>query len=450
MENELKGKVLVGLGDSLMYGAHLERNEPWLALMGEKHEMEWHNHGVSGSSCATSDIVKCRPLWIRLRDEVTYPHVDYFVIQGGANDCCHNVPIGDNTDNLGDREDTVDEVPTFKGALNYMINTVKFRWPGVRLLMMTNYNRKVRVSKTGHLDEEYVYAMLELARFRGVPCIDNYHGVGIDLRTPELAGTVTDYGWAATSDNHISPAGNRFLLPIYEQALLKLNEPEDPLKGKTIIGLGDSLMYGYRLERDQPWIALLGEKHRMDWHNYGKNGRPAASAAEKGDKVIWKLLRTEITAEKHPHVDYFVLQGGANDRRFDTPPGDVTDNLSDHDDIVPAEIPTFSGAINYMINTVKSRWPGAKLLLLTNYKRRSELSPSGISDEDYVNAMLAVAKYRGVPVLDCYHDIGLDIRDPAEAGTETDFAWAEANERHLSPAAYRWLTPIFERKLLEI
>ena len=226
--NDLNGKVLVALGDSLTYGAHLKREQTWVNLLGEKYGMDYRNCGVSGSTISTSDVTTSRPMWMRLRDDLTVevlPHVDYFVLQGGANDCWHNVPLGEKTDNLADFGDSIPadgEVPTFCGAINYIINTVKTRWPGVRLLLLTNYNRKVRVSATGHTDEEYVDRMVEMARFRGVPVVDNYHEVGIDLRDPARAGTVTDYAWAATSDSHISPEGYKWLLPIYEKKLLEI------------------------------------------------------------------------------------------------------------------------------------------------------------------------------------------------------------------------------------
>ena len=219
---ELNGKIIVGLGDSLMRGQHLQPYEAWLALMGEQYGMEYHSHCISGTSVASSDITKGPPMWKRLRDEITYDHVDFFVLQGGANDCAHNVPIGVNDDNLGDFGDVTGEIPTFKGALNYIINTVKIRWPGVKLLLLTNYDRKFRVSDMGLRDEAYVDAMVELARYRGVAVVDNYHEIGLDLRNPKQAGCVTDYGWAATPDSHLSAAGHRWLMPVYAKKLTEL------------------------------------------------------------------------------------------------------------------------------------------------------------------------------------------------------------------------------------
>lgn len=225
---------------------------------------------------------------------------------------------------------------------------------------------------------------------------------------------------------------------------------ENRLEGKTIIGLGDSLMYGYKLDRDKPWIAILGEKHHMDWHNYGVNGSTCATPPEDDPKVMWRRLRDEVTKEKHPHVDYFIIQGGANDRNKNVPVGRITDCWNDHDDTVKGEIHTFCGSLNYMINTVKTRWPGARILMMTNYRRRDAVSEIGTVDQDYVDAMIAVARNRNVPVMDNYYSLGIDLREPAAAGTVTDHAWAVNTECHLSEEAYRWLAPIYEQRLLEI
>ena len=219
---ELNGKTIVALGDSLMYGAHLERNEPWLALLGEAYQMQAYNHGVSSTSVASSDITKAPAMWKRLRDEITYDHVDYFVLEGGGNDRRHNVPLGENHDNLADFGDVQGEIPTFKGAINYIINTVKTRWPGCRMLLMTNVKRKMKANDLGLTDEAYVNAMVEMAKFRGIPYIDNYHDIGVDFRTPRLAGCVTDYDWAALPDNHISAEGYRWLMPLYARKLMEL------------------------------------------------------------------------------------------------------------------------------------------------------------------------------------------------------------------------------------
>ena len=227
----LRGKTMIGLGDSLLFGQGIEQKDTWFNRLGEAFSMNYHNYGVSGTTVAESDVPD--PMWRRLsRIFAENPVCDYFILEGGANDMWHSVPLGAKwlTDERGApiRNDRLGTVPctdtnTFCGAINYIISEVKTHYPRAKMLILTNYNRKVR-QKNGLRDEDYVNATVEVAKYRGIPVIDNYHDIGLNFCDPEIAGFPTDFAWAGTSDgtSHISAEGHEFLLNIYYQKLISI------------------------------------------------------------------------------------------------------------------------------------------------------------------------------------------------------------------------------------
>lgn len=228
LSNILLGKTIIGLGDSLLYGQGVggDNSKTWFGKLTTNYGMTGYNYGISGNTIGTipaeyAEQDDTMPMWQRISDIFEQvPSCDYFVLLGGANDCWRNVPIGTMTDTTG---------ATFMGAINYIITYIRENYRNAKgkrakLLLMTNYNRKLRTSATGHTDEEYVDAMLEVAHYRGIPCIDNYHDVGLDLRRENDVGYATDAKWACdwnegTTTNHLSEEGYNYLLPIYEKKL---------------------------------------------------------------------------------------------------------------------------------------------------------------------------------------------------------------------------------------
>jgi len=214
-----------------------------------------------------------------------------------------------------------------------------------------------------------------------------------------------------------------------------------PLYGKKLTVMGDSLIYGNKLGPGGTWSNTVALKYGMAYENLGKNGDPVGHPAD-GTGMVDRL--DSIPAD----TDYFVLDGGANDRNDRIPLGE--DDSTDTG--------TFCGALNTIITAFRQKCPRAKFLLLTNWQRFAGANSLGLTDLDYVNAMLRVAALRCVPVFDNYHGCGITFFD------ENQLAWIDEakdrqklvdgqityyeNVKHFSLAAFEWLTPLYE-KLLE-
>ena len=209
----------------------------------------------------------------------------------------------------------------------------------------------------------------------------------------------------------------------------------DILQGKTLVALGDSLIYGNKLGNDFTWPNLLGKKCGMTVHNFGKNGNPVAKQ-EREPQQIPMCIRY---ADMPDGADYVVVLGGANDRRLRVPiGGNDSDNIA-----------TFKGALNVLIAGLTKKYPKAKILFMTNYNRYPEINELGLSDIDYVVAMQEICAKWSLPCFDNYHGCGISFQNPAH------LAWMdeglslglEQPNRHFSKEAYEWLLPKYEALL---
>lgn len=209
------------------------------------------------------------------------------------------------------------------------------------------------------------------------------------------------------------------------------------LYGKTIIGVGDSLLSAHTLGKKYSWLNLLGSKYKMKTYNCGRSALPVANTPERPTSMI-KMCK-EIKREVK-NADIIILQGGANDQRVNVPLGDINSTKRN----------TFCGALNETITFFRKNYPHAKIFCMTNYARRKAANDLGLYDLDYVNAMLQVCKKRHIPCFDNYHDSDVDFfSDEWRAwGSESAYL-GEGLNYHFSPAAYRKLLPIYEAFILK-
>lgn len=208
------------------------------------------------------------------------------------------------------------------------------------------------------------------------------------------------------------------------------------LDGKTLAALGDSLIYGSRLGNEKTWVNLLGKKHGMKVYNYGENGNPVARQEIEPERVPMCDRCLELPAD----ADYIVILGGANDKRLHVPIGEMTMENRD--------AATFAGALNLLLERVTQRSPKARLLLMTNYNRWPSKNRLGLSDIDYVDAMLQIAGLWSLPCFDNYRNSGISFQNPAQlAWIDEGLSLGTAANHHFSEEAYRWLLPRYEAAL---
>lgn len=207
----------------------------------------------------------------------------------------------------------------------------------------------------------------------------------------------------------------------------------DILYGKTLVAIGDSLIYGSKLGNEATWVNKLGKKHSMTVYNYGINGNSIA-CTDKQDQIPMCVRY----ADMNPEADYVVVLGGANDRRLDVP-------LGENDSTDPY---TFKGALNQMIEGLVEKYPRAKLLFMTNYRRWDKPNTLGLTDLDYVIAMEEVCHVHGIPCFNNYYNIGICFYHKAHNEWMDEGMVLEGkSNRHFSDEAYTWMMDRYEAVL---
>lgn len=199
------------------------------------------------------------------------------------------------------------------------------------------------------------------------------------------------------------------------------------LYGKTIVGLGDSLMYGMGLDRDKPWLALCGIKNNMKYYNCGINGKKIAGTDGIANEFETLLQNNNVPDE----IDYIVIDGGANDNANGISIGESTDTT----------VTTFKGAMNVLIQKILDKYPKVKILFLTNYSRYP-------GDINFVDAMIERCEYYSIPCFDNFRKSGINFLNPDNFHTKRNLIFENQQyKKHFSEAGYEYLLPIYENLL---
>lgn len=200
------------------------------------------------------------------------------------------------------------------------------------------------------------------------------------------------------------------------------------LKGKTMVAIGDSLFEGNLLGKPYTWVNKMATVHGMYVYNYGKNGNTLA----KQERETANAPMCERYEKMHPEADYVVVLGGANDKRLDVP-------LGENDSTDPT---TFKGALRQMILGLTAKYPKAKILFMTNYNRWPSKNALGLSDIDYVDAMLEICALYAIPCFDNYRQSGISFQNPNQlAWIDEGLALGRPENHHFTGEAYDWLLP---------
>lgn len=244
----------------------------------------------------------------------------------------------------------------------------------------------------------------------------------------KICGQVTYY---STGQNPVITADNLTddTIIYYESDFYSDDIKSSPLYGKTITGMGDSLMYGSITGNDAIWLHLLALKYNMTEHNLGINGNAFTHGAGSGTPMSERYSSI-------PSSDIIVVEGGANDKNSNVPIGTVTDT----------ENTTFAGALNTVITGIRAMYPKATLLFLTDYNRYSSHYRA------YADMMIEVCKYRSVPVFDNVSDANVALTESSMAEWQDEgLALTGTANLHFSPECYkRELLPKYEAKLLSL
>ena len=197
------------------------------------------------------------------------------------------------------------------------------------------------------------------------------------------------------------------------------------LKGKIVDFLGDSITEGVGVTdiENRRYDNQLHRRFGFAAHyNYGIGGTRLAHQSAPSEKPRYDLCFCGRAYNINPTADLIVVYGGVNDYIH----GDAYFGTSN--DRTPE---TFCGAVYFLMNTLKSLYPGKPIVFMTpahcNFKGVSdkEVSPRAMKKPDaqplsaYVEVIKARGKEFDIPVLDLFEKLGIDANNEDEKARYT-------------------------------
>ncbi len=187
------------------------------------------------------------------------------------------------------------------------------------------------------------------------------------------------------------------------------------LRGKKLVFLGDSITEGYSpsCPEDVYW-NVLARRTGAICKNFGISTTRIARQQNPRDEVAapWDHQHFSTRVDQlDEDADAVIVFGGTNDfDHGDAPLGTFDDRTLD----------TFYGALHTLCIQLLERYPTKEIVFLTPLHRVGEDSPSTQKRNgcaplrlvDYRNAILDVAEYYSLPVLDLYAVGGMQPRVP--------------------------------------
>lgn len=184
-------------------------------------------------------------------------------------------------------------------------------------------------------------------------------------------------------------------------------------KGLSINFLGDSITEGCVATcAENTFVEIVARKCAFSVaRNYGIGGTRVARQHTASPNPITDRDFCQRVNEMDPAADVVIVFGGTNDfGHGDAPLGTFQDRTAD----------SFFGACHVLFQSLLTRYPQAKIVVLTPLHRNNETNPLGDGRKtapcpplsDYVQAIRQTAQFYDLPLLDLFGQGILDPNDP--------------------------------------
>ena len=233
--------------------------------------------------------------------------------------------------------------------------------------------------------------------------------------------------------------------------------PEDKLKGKTVIWNGDSICQG--ATATGTWADRIAAKNQLKaWKNYGVGGGTIT------ENVLYQsgAIRHSVSASldqmhsDYPDADYIILEGGTNDAdllgRFvaNVPPSDFG-NVDPENFDGPFDRETFCGALESIFYRAKLLWPDAKICFIVAQKMGLNAATSA-NRYAYFKAAMDICEKWDIPYINLWDDCELDptlpqMYDPDKSKEENDNLSMYRDGQHLTSAGYDLTADLIDKWL---
>lgn len=184
------------------------------------------------------------------------------------------------------------------------------------------------------------------------------------------------------------------------------------LEKKKIVFLGDSITEGTGVQDPANiYWNILSRETGAQCFGYGIGGTRIGVQREPSWNPQFDRHFASRIDDMIPNADIVVVFGGTNDfGHGDAAFGTMNDRTEE----------TFCGAMHCLLQKLIARYPLAQIVVMTPLHRLvehyvyNELGVRAVADlEEYVNAIIQISAYYGIPVLDLYRVSGLQPTVPA-------------------------------------
>lgn len=386
---ELFGKSMYSDGDSIADGS-VTNKISYAHLIAEKYSMNLTSKAVGNTTIAVRDgqVSSIVGRVLNMTDEY-----DYILLNGGTNDVTYNVPLGEIAEgtNVTFTEETR---KTTLGALEEICQFLNTNYcKAKKLFIFTN----ARVDGTFAKTKETNSKMKKVLNKYGISYIDISEITSLGIWNDEIK---SEYFVDSIHPN--AKAYEDFYVPCIEKALLYGSYggsggstiPASTSTFKTLkCGvLGDSITYGAGASSTEKGYAYL---LKNDFSSVEVNGVPGANVSNG------YLSRINNLSDD---LDVIIVLGGINDYATNIPLGTISSADT-----------TFYGALNNIVNALKSKYLGKELFLCTPLQasisgKSSDIQNSqNLSLQDYRKAIIEVAEKYSVPCIDLYAMSGMNF-----------------------------------------
>lgn len=188
------------------------------------------------------------------------------------------------------------------------------------------------------------------------------------------------------------------------QQIAAIQTPSTGLTGKKWLAVGDSIPNGYQNTNNRSFINILCDRYAANLTKHTFDG--AWLSAGTGTIAHNTLSQTFTSLPNSANYDLIIIAAGTNDRI-----DEVNGKLGGFND---RGVDTFYGSIHVLIPGLKSKYPNARMLFISQIPRTGfRFTPTGATediDKKY-KAIVEVCDYYGVPVWAGHKNFGFHPDD---------------------------------------
>ncbi|MBR6577742.1 MAG: hypothetical protein IKK74_02245 [Clostridia bacterium] len=210
-------------------------------------------------------------------------------------------------------------------------------------------------------------------------------------------------------------------------------ESTSPLKGKTMLFMGDSISYGsgdgvspFRTGR--AWAGRIA-----DW-----TGAITTNASVGGAKVSFQRgddnwVYSQYVPHQNTKFDIIVMHGGVNDARHNRPIGALSEGKDEA--TLKKNQPNYAGGLEWIFYNVSKTNPDAKLFFIANHRLDGHSTGHAKDMSAYFDIAKVACEKWGIIFIDLYNN--KELNDKLET-TTTKYL---PDTLHLNAAGYDIITP---------